>query len=137
MLILDKSLMQVVPMSSVQPLHRSPIRLMRMIHSLRHYAIFAVLGGLASSASAGDLRVGKAVVDITPEVGSPMLTPKVRPSVKLAEPAHDPLCVRAIVLENGGARRRSPLRPHEHPNWMFEQAKSRFTPQRESIRGRS
>ena len=96
-----------------------------MIHSLRHSAILAVLGALASSANAGDLRVGKAVVDITPEVGTPMLTPMVRPSVRLAEPAHDPLCVRAIVIENGGVKAAiAAVDTTSIPNPMFEKAKS-------------
>ncbi|MES2793355.1 MAG: hypothetical protein V4719_27335 [Planctomycetota bacterium] len=56
------------------------------------------------TAAAGELRIGKAIVDITPVPGTPMLTPMSRPFVKLSEVAHDPLCVRAIVIECGGKK---------------------------------
>ena len=67
-------------------------------------SISVVLLSLGGTAFAGDLRVGKAVVDITPVPGTPMLTPMSRPFVKLSEKAQDPLCVRAIVLECGGQK---------------------------------
>jgi hypothetical protein len=54
---------------------------------------------------ADGLRVGRAAVDITPEVGTPLLTPQRPPfEIKLAAAAHDPLYVKAIVLDQGGER---------------------------------
>ena len=51
------------------------------------------------------LRIGRAAVDITPPVGTPMLTPQRPPfEVKLAGEALDPLQVKAIVLEQGGVK---------------------------------
>lgn len=51
---------------------------------------------------ANELRVGRAAVDITPEVGTPMQAPQRPPfEIKLAEPAHDPLHVKAVVLAVG------------------------------------
>src|SRR4051812_40492497 len=47
-------------------------------------------------------RVGRGSVDITPPVGTPMLTPQRPPfEVKLADAAHDPLHVKAVVLAAG------------------------------------
>ncbi|WP_139228414.1 hypothetical protein [Planctomicrobium piriforme] len=59
---------------------------------------------ICQCASAGELRIGKGLVDITPPLGTPMLTPMSRPFVKLSEEAHDPLCVRAIVIECDGRK---------------------------------
>jgi hypothetical protein len=59
----------------------------------------------AASAPGGELRVGRASVDITPDPGTPMLTPQRPPfEVKLAAAPHDPLHVKAIVLESGDQR---------------------------------
>jgi hypothetical protein len=56
-------------------------------------------------AFAEGLRVGRAAVDITPPIGTPMLTPQRPPfEVKLAGQAHDPLHAKALVLEQAGAR---------------------------------
>lgn len=50
-----------------------------------------------------ELRVGRAAVDITPPVGTPMQTPQRPPfEIKLSETAHDPLHVKAVVIEAGG-----------------------------------
>ena len=69
------------------------------------FALSYVLCLCASLASADGLRVGRAAVDITPPVGTPMLTPQRPPfEVKLAAQALDPLQVKAIVLEQGGVR---------------------------------
>lgn len=52
--------------------------------------------------SPGSLRVGRAAVDITPDVGTPMQAPQRPPfAVKPAAAAHDPLHVKAIVLASG------------------------------------
>lgn len=54
---------------------------------------------------AGELRVGRAAVDITPESGTPMLTPQRPPfEIKLATNPHDPLHAKAVVLGEGGRR---------------------------------
>ena len=56
-------------------------------------------------AASDGLRVGRAAVDITPALGTPMLTPQRPPfELKLAAEAHDPLHIKAIVLESGGER---------------------------------
>lgn len=87
--------------------------------------LIAAMGAVSAGAQAGELRIGTAIVDITPEPGTPMLTPMVRPSVKLAEPAHDPLCVRAIVLESGGVKAAiAACDLTSIPNHMFAQAKA-------------
>jgi neutral ceramidase len=68
-------------------------------------AVIALLIPAAPAAvRAGELRIGKAVVDITPVPGTPMLTPMSSPLIKLSEAAHDPLCVRAIVMECDGKK---------------------------------
>src|SRR4051794_26208402 len=75
---------------------------MRMIRILMLAASLAV----AASVEASELlRVGRASVDITPAVGTPMLAPQ-RPGVaiKTAGVAHDPLRIKALVLEEGGRR---------------------------------
>ena len=68
----------------------------------RAYWLVCLIAGATFPCSGGELRVGRGLVDITPVVGTPMLTPQSRPFVKLAEPAHDPLCVRAVVLDVDG-----------------------------------
>ena len=63
----------------------------------------SILAGV--TAHAGDLRIGRAAVDITPVPGTPMLTPQRPPFAgKSAEQAHDPIRVKAVVLEQGGRR---------------------------------
>jgi hypothetical protein len=63
------------------------------------------LGLLGTNVDAEGLRVGRAAVDITPAVGTPMLTPQRPPfDVKLAGEVRDPLHVKAIVLEQSGTR---------------------------------
>lgn len=75
---------------------------MRIVYTgVRTATAFVVL---LSVAIGGELRVGTAVIDITPIPGTPMLTPQSRPSVKLAEVAHDPLCVRAIAIAVGDTK---------------------------------
>ncbi len=73
---------------------------------MRATSILAVVLALATAdleSRADDLRVGRASVDITPPPGTPMLTPQRPPfEVMLAEVAHDPLRVKAIVLDQGG-----------------------------------
>lgn len=67
-------------------------------------AILAPLAA-ASLTAAGELRVGRAAVDITPESGTPMLTPQRPPfEIKLATHPHDPLHAKALVLDEGGQR---------------------------------
>ncbi len=52
------------------------------------------------SETLAEFRLGKAVVDITPLVGTPMQAPQRPPfEIRLSEPAHDPLQAKAIVLE--------------------------------------
>jgi len=60
--------------------------------------MFIILLGL-TSALAGDLRMGRASVDITPPPGMPMGGYF---SVRLNTGTHDPLYAKAIVLEEGG-----------------------------------
>ncbi len=63
-----------------------------------------LLLGLSDVVSA-ELRVGTAVVDITPEHGTPMQAPQRPPfEVRLSEAAHDPLQIKAIVLEVDGQK---------------------------------
>lgn len=51
---------------------------------------------------ANEFRIGRSAVDITPEIGTPMQAPQRPPfEIKLAEPAHDPLQVKAVVLSVG------------------------------------
>jgi len=88
-----------------------------------------VLCLLAGSAGivAAELKVGHALVDITPAVGTPMLTPQSRPFVKLAETAQDPLCVRAIVLEVDGRKAAiAAVDVTSLPNDMFDEARRRI-----------
>ena len=56
-------------------------------------------------AGADELKVGRASVEITPAVGTPMNGPQ-RPNVaaRTAAEAHDPLRVKAVVLQEGGKR---------------------------------
>jgi len=78
-------------------------------------------------AFSASLKLGKAVVDITPSPGTPMLTPQSRPFVKLAEPAHDPLCVRAIVIELAGVKVAiAACDLTSIPNAMFDEARQRI-----------
>jgi neutral ceramidase len=74
-----------------------------------HRSVCCIIGCTAflwSSVSHGHgLRVGRAAVDITPAAGTPMLTPQRPPfEVKLAGEAHDPIQVKAIVLEQQGVK---------------------------------
>jgi len=74
-----------------------------------HRILFSLVASAAACAAApcagGGLRVGRASVDITPEVGTPMLTPQRPPfEIKLATAAHDPLHIHAVVLDQGGVR---------------------------------
>jgi hypothetical protein len=58
-----------------------------------------------SISEAADLRLGKAAVDITPPVGTPMQAPQRPPfEIKLSQKAHDPLQVKAVVLEADGQK---------------------------------
>lgn len=58
---------------------------------------------LAVDSRSAEFRMGRAAVDITPPVGTPMQAPQRPPfEIKLAEAAHDPLHAKAIVLESGG-----------------------------------
>jgi hypothetical protein len=68
------------------------------------FAVGLILASVAVS-QAAELRVGRAVVDITPLPGTPMQAPQRPPfEIKLAEAAHDSLYVKAIVLETGGQK---------------------------------
>ena len=59
----------------------------------------------SSRSISSELMVGRTAVDITPAIGTPMLTPQRPPfEIKLATKAHDPLHVKAIVFESGGER---------------------------------
>jgi neutral ceramidase len=65
---------------------------------------FVLLSQLPA-ARADELFVGRAAVDITPVVGTPMLTPQRPPfELKLAGEAHDPIHVKATVLQQGDVR---------------------------------
>lgn len=56
-------------------------------------------------ATPSELRVGRATVDITPLVGTPMQAPQRPPfEIRLSETAHDPLQVKAVVFEAGGRK---------------------------------
>ena len=64
-----------------------------------------ILAVLSSSASAGELRVGRAAVSVTPAVGTPMITPQRPPfEMKYAAEAHDPIQAKAVVIDQGGTR---------------------------------
>jgi neutral ceramidase len=96
--------------------------------AMRHaYILVAALAAGVVSGRVVDsapLRLGRAVVDITPVPGTPMLTPQSRPFVKLAEPAHDPLCVRAVVIEVDGAKAAiAACDLTSIPNAMFDEAR--------------
>ncbi len=66
---------------------------------------FAFLVLEANVAAPSELRVGRATVDITPSVGTPMQAPQRPPfEIKLSETAHDPLQVKAVVIEAGGRK---------------------------------
>ncbi len=75
---------------------------------MRKYFLLLVCGsafGVLQPTLAAELRVGRAAVDITPVVGTPMLTPQRPPFVlKLATEPHDPIHIKAVVLEQGGHR---------------------------------
>lgn len=73
---------------------------------LRHcFLIGCVLLSWTTVVRADGLRVGRAAVDITPAVGTPMLTPQRPPfEVKLAGEAHDSIQAKAVVLEQGGVK---------------------------------
>lgn len=72
---------------------------------LRILLVGGSIAAFGSFANADGLRVGRGAVDITPEVGTPMLTPQTPPfEIKLAREAHDPLHVKAVVLESGGRK---------------------------------
>lgn len=68
--------------------------------------LLIVAAVLVAPAAFGDeLRVGRAAVDITPEIGTPMLTPQRPPfAIKLATEAHDPIHAKAIAFECNGER---------------------------------
>ncbi len=54
---------------------------------------------------AAELKVGRGVIDITPEVGTPMQAPQRPPfEIRLAQAAHDTLQVKALSLEVDGER---------------------------------
>src|SRR5436190_12279161 len=66
-------------------------------------SILFLLG--ANVATPSELRVGRATVDITPLVGTPMQAPQRPPfEIRLSETAHDPLQVKAVVFEAGGRK---------------------------------
>lgn len=70
----------------------------RLLTILLPFVAFVSFG----MAEQAPFRVGRAAVDITPPLGTPMLTPQRPPfAVKLAEAAHDPLQVKAVVLAVG------------------------------------
>lgn len=67
--------------------------------------IVCLLPACHGLARAEGLRIGRAAVDITPAAGTPMLTPQRPPfAIKLAGQAHDPLQVKAVVLQQGDTR---------------------------------
>ena len=85
-------------------------------------SFFAIALLASGQAVAAGLQVGRASVDITPPAGTPMLTPQRPPfEIKLAGEPHDPLHVKALVLEQDGVRAAIvtcditslPLRMHE------------------------
>jgi hypothetical protein len=74
------------------------------MHITYSLSLFVALA-TSSLAFCADLKIGRAAVDITPEPGTPMLTPQRPPYViKLASEAHDPLHVKAIVFQSGDER---------------------------------
>lgn len=75
------------------------------MHIALRFSIVVVAVGTAAPCSADGLEIGRAAVDITPEVGTPLLTPQRPPfEIKLATAAHDPLHVKAIVISQGTVR---------------------------------
>jgi neutral ceramidase len=78
---------------------------MHTIFRMLMTAVAALAAGGAAPCLAGGLRIGRAAVDITPEVGTPLLTPQRPPfEIKLATAPHDPLHVKAIVMDQGDVR---------------------------------
>ncbi|MBI1355494.1 MAG: hypothetical protein GC160_14205 [Acidobacteria bacterium] len=65
------------------------------------FALALVLAVSAAGPAQGELRVGRAQVDITPGEGMPMAGYY---SVRLSEGVHDPLYAKAIVLEQDGVK---------------------------------
>ncbi|MBI1348175.1 hypothetical protein GC163_18020 [bacterium] len=95
--------------------------------TFRICGLVCVLHSSLAGLAAAELKLGHAVIDITPAVGTPMLTPQSRPFVKLAEVAHDPLCVRAIVLEVDGKKAAiAAIDVTSLPNHMFDEARQRI-----------
>lgn len=75
-----------------------PMRVLALLLTL-------IPGAVESRADDHDLKIGRAAVDVTPTVGTPMLTPQRPPyAVKLAEAAHDPLWAKAVVMVQGGRK---------------------------------
>ena len=73
------------------------------IGSMLSSAVISI--SLITAAPAEGLRVGRGSIDITPAEGTPLLTPQRPPfEVKLAQKPHDPIRVKAIVLELAGVR---------------------------------
>ncbi|HUQ67940.1 MAG TPA: hypothetical protein VM165_00365, partial [Planctomycetaceae bacterium] len=98
-----------------------------MRRTCRFAVLVVVLVVPLRASQAAQLMLGKAVVDITPVPGTPMLTPQSRPFVKLAEPAHDPLCVRAVVIELAGVKVAiAACDLTSIPNAMFDEARQRI-----------
>lgn len=64
-----------------------------------------LLVALAASSPAADLRVGQAVVDLTPPPAMPFHAPQRPPfPTTPAEGVHDPLQAKAVVFESGGVK---------------------------------
>lgn len=84
--------------------HSSKYRKHLFMHQLFGFLSSLLLLGLSNGVSA-ELRVGGAAVDITPVLGTPMQAPQRPPfEVRLSEAAHDPLQIKAIVLEVDGLK---------------------------------
>jgi len=83
---------------------------LRMARATALGLLLVVAGG--ADARAGDFQAGAATVDITPR-NAPPEAPSIVAGGFLearADRVHDPLLVRAIVLEDGGAEGQSPVR---------------------------
>jgi hypothetical protein len=66
-------------------------------------ALLILVPTVLGVSQAGTLRMGYAAVDITPSVGTPMQAPQRPPfEIRLAQSPHDPLYVRAMVLQADG-----------------------------------
>jgi hypothetical protein len=64
--------------------------------------LFLFISTTLAAAEPRGFRIGRAAIDITPALGTPMQSPQRPPfEIRLAETAHDPLHIKAIVIAAG------------------------------------